>query len=113
MSQGKQTRRNIDADYRDGMIREYGAYATSGRTEQAEHVAAVLLAEYDYDVNAEPEDDGAQDGDGDGSEKTEDPQAPETASQDGPEQAKTETPPQKTTQPRAAKKTTAAKPATK
>ncbi|MFJ2004810.1 hypothetical protein [Streptomyces chartreusis] len=40
------------------MIEEHASYVRAGRTEQAEHVAAVLLADYDHDVEATTEETG-------------------------------------------------------
>ncbi|SHI68220.1 hypothetical protein [Streptomyces sp. 3214.6] len=94
-------RRNIDDDYKQAMIREWESYAASGRTEQAGHVAGVLLAEYDYDVH----DDGQEK-----KEKAVEPPAAETTVESAPKETAVEPKPDTVRQaPAAAKKTTAKK----
>ncbi|MFJ4365070.1 hypothetical protein ACIP4S_13055 [Streptomyces chartreusis] len=56
MSKPKPRLRDVDSAYRDGMIDEHAAHVRANRTELAKHVAAVLLADYDYDVEAATED---------------------------------------------------------
>jgi len=99
-------RRNIDEDYKQAMIREWAAYDASGRGEQAEHVAGVLLAEHGYDVHAaDPETE---------QEKATEPPAPENTAATAPPETAVEPKPETAAQPRtAAKKAAAAKPTAK
>ncbi|MCQ9178722.1 hypothetical protein KMT30_06690 [Streptomyces sp. IBSBF 2953] len=97
----KQQVRDVDDDYKQAMIHEWETYAASGRTEQADHVASVLLAEYDHDVHD------------DGQEKKEKAveNPPENAAASGPKETAVEEKPDTTRQtaPAAAKKAAAAK----
>ncbi|MCM1972323.1 hypothetical protein [Streptomyces sp. G1] len=90
--------RDTRAAYRDALIEEHASYVRAGRTAAAEHVARVLLAEYDHDVTpaapaAEPEPE---------------PVKETAAAEPAPERA-VEAPPVKKTA--AARKTTARRPA--
>lgn len=46
--------RDIDQAYRTAMIDEYAALKSSGRDEEAEHVATVLRERYGHEVEAKP-----------------------------------------------------------
>jgi hypothetical protein len=91
-------RRNIDDDYKQAMIREWEAYAASGRSQQADHVAEVLLAEYDYDVHAA----------GKKQETAAAEAAPENTAATKPPETAVEPKPETAARPRAAAKKTAA-----
>ncbi|WP_329214804.1 hypothetical protein OG352_05215 [Streptomyces sp. NBC_01485] len=97
--------RNVNEDYKQAMIREWEAYAGSGRTERADYVAGVLLAEYDYDVTGGSEQEKAVIPSA--PENTAAVKPPEAAVEPKPETVRQELAPAKKT---AAKKTTAAAP---
>ncbi|MFJ6729997.1 hypothetical protein ACIQPQ_34370 [Streptomyces sp. NPDC091281] len=97
-------RRDIDEAYKQAMISEWRAYRDSGRTEQADHVAAVLLAEYDHDVH---------DVEADGKETAVSQQAPETTAAAKPPQTAVEPKPQTAGARGPAKKAAAVKSAAK
>lgn len=93
--------RDIKSAYKAALIEEYESYLRAGRKAAADHVAGVLLAEHDYRVR----DDGQEE-----NEKAVEPSAPENTAQSAPKESAVEQKPDTARQaPAAAKKTTPAK----
>lgn len=97
--------RDTHAAYRDALIEEHASYVRAGRTAAAGHVAAVLLADYDYDVRPAAQ-----------TAQRPEPGIPETTAAARPPEAavepKAQAPQTKATQPRTAvKKAATSKPA--
>ncbi len=88
--------RDIEAAYKDALVEEYEGYVRAGRTEDAEHVAAILKDRYSHDVVSESE--------GDGAKKTakESPQPAEKAAEEKPPEAAVDPKPRRTPRAKAA-----------